>query len=191
MKVWCVMAISSLCLILFSCNSNRVFSKEEIIAYVDDTRNGFIQTKEVGELKFAAKYLPTDYLVAKSDLTGDSSKEDMRFAFRISDIDARKDFLMDYANDANDFTKILDYLSYQSASNFQLITDRDTINALNCTFINTYNLAPYVEFVVVFDYAARKSSNDFSFVYQDVVFDKGPIRMNFSGKVLDIKLDKK
>src|SRR5690606_17306205 len=69
-----------MCLVLIGCG-NRVFDTEvEMLSYLKDEKNGYIQHKKVNGVDFTLMYRPTDLLV-KQEL-GDSISSDRVKALR-------------------------------------------------------------------------------------------------------------
>lgn len=157
-------------MIICSCSGNKTSfeTKEDFDHYLNDVNNGFIQMKEVGDLKFEVKLIPS--------LLEDINDE-ISFQLRIS----RKDggSVLEYGGVEKSEALLREgVLSFEVKDYVQLETSDQIIPCEFSHYERNYGLKPSVD--ILFHFSKVKPKDDLFFVFRDEVFHQGLIRIKFN-----------
>lgn len=160
----------SLVILLFSCGENKTsFSSEkDFHAYLNDQSNGFIQSMDGKDLKFETKLIPP---------FKDDEDKIVSVQLRISRLDGLSVLDLD-GTDQQQRLQNEGYLSFEITKDVYLLNGKEIIPATFSHYERNYGLKPSID--ISFDFPAFKLKGDPVFVYNDLLFGQGMIKINYS-----------
>lgn len=177
-------------------------SKEEIVElspieytkWCEDSDNGLVLSKTIGDFEYTAFYKPTEYIalteldVESADKNAIESKiaelGDMEyFSFRIKSLKETTELLKVNLESQEQYYSRLEYISFKMQNDFKLIDKADTLDCVLYHFERVYNLVPHA--TIVLGFPKRKSKSDLRIVYEDKIFNNGNIIMTLQNKTLN------
>lgn len=179
---------------LISCSKEKVLTKPEYIKWVENSANNLKKRKVVNNIVYELQYKPVEYAALmefdptnfnqalfekrKKELDG-YTFFNMRLAIEGKQIDP----LMFAINDQQEYSIRDMFYSYEFKNNIkQVINQNNQRDTLGCSlyhFVQYHGMAPYVDFVFMFD-TKGKSKGDFEICFKDPAFNNGYIKFNFS-----------
>lgn len=159
----------------------------DYVKYVEDESNGLHLSKQIGDILYSIQYKPAEYMMLKEG--GLDQKKSVSsdynnllcFNMRIQHKNKKTDVLSVGISDDKEYMARLDYMTFQMKDDIYLIDRYDT---LNCSFfhsVRNYSLAPYADFVLVFENkTSKKESNEMVLVFDDKIFGNGIIKFQIN-----------
>lgn len=162
--------IASLWLFLVSCESGPLEfeSEQEMMAYLNDVDNGFIQRFESTDMLFSTKLVPP--------LAGDSSGQ---FAIHLKVNTSDGEAVLMHGDASQQESMLREgYLSFDIIEDVFLEVDGRTVKPLFHHYERNYGIKPGIDIVFIFDKVAPK--DDVYFVYRDELFSQGLVRIKYN-----------
>lgn len=171
----------------------RALSPEEYMGWVQEEKNGLVQTKQSGDYQFTLFYKPYDYVIASeldniSMLDNDKYRtlqEEIKgmeyFTFKIS-FKGQKSIL-DAAGNIEQRDELNNYFDYKIQNDFKMIINGDTVGCQLSHFEKSRGIVPYSTFVLGFS-KQREPDESISFIYDDQLFGTGPIVFDFNNNII-------
>ena len=185
-----------MCLVLIGCG-NRAFDTEvEMLSYLKDEKNGYIQHKKVNGVDFTLMYRPTDLLV-KQEL-GDSISSDRVKAlrgkyskylyFNLSMSKNNKELLSAAPKNRAEFGQMVNQLVFGMTEKVHLYTQsNDTVQMVDYVYPRLYGMGKSSNMMFIFQREEKKLKEEYlNFNIQD--FDLQTGEVNF--KVPSRKINK-
>jgi hypothetical protein len=191
---------------LFFISCNKHFSNiKELTRYMNDEKNGFVNTKTVNGIKYSVTYLPPLYLAMKDTLHGDTVKlvdamkdysNSRTFLLKMQDDkstgpDATTDINFKNIQHFDDFLERFYSLNFKMDNLVELHTLQKTYSPVLSNAINTYGLSRELTTILVFAENHRVAESDLfhskeiTLVFTDDIFDNGRLMFNFKQNQLD------
>lgn len=150
---------------LISCN--RTLSQEELIAYVQNPKNGLVHEKELNGTKLKLTYKPYQLLVQQEmqgidSLTKEKEQEILkRYSqqdyFVLSISQGGKEILSSAA-DRQKFSQMVNQFAFGMGQSVMLTTaERDTLPLLDFHYPRLYGMAPSTDILFVFEKEKQKT----------------------------------
>lgn len=169
-KVWSVFLVLlySLC----SCSSNKTFnSKVELLDYLKDPDNGYLQSKSVNGVDFILMYRPTDLLVLQEiegKETGPKLIDSLRkhyeqyLYFNLSLSKHKKDLLSVVPNNQAEYGALVNQLAFQMREKIHLFTQhKDTLQLVDFVFPRMYGMSKSTNMMFIFSKEEKTLNSNF------------------------------
>lgn len=158
----------------------------EFISWVDDEENGLIVKKDLGLYKFTLKYKPLEYEIIRDLKKLEVSEPEFLkvkseyegfqyFTFSIARNDGQLDLLKADLNTEQDFTKRVEYFSFQMQQDLRLVSGKDTMNCHLFHFERTYGVSSAANFLIGFENTGSKG--DKTLIFDDKILGTGRVKL--------------
>lgn len=183
------------------CGEFKSLKPVQYVKWVEDIDNGLKVEKLIGDYMFAVQYKPLEYCVLKAERNLNISEQEMNakmkeieglqyFTFQISTKNGSGELLRSGINDKDEkaeLEKRIDYFSSKMQNDIKLIDGQDTLHCVLFHFERTYNLTPYSNFNLGFEYGSEEKSSGTTrapltykskrLVYNDHAFNAGAVEL--------------
>jgi hypothetical protein len=180
---------------LISCNRNLPQNEDDLIAYINDTDNGYRQSKTVNSVAVDVTYRPTQLMVCQemSLLKNDSGQVKDSLTNKYKDYYY---FLLTYAKDGNEilstvpktreeFNTIQNNLSFNMNKLVCLTNRKDTLQFLDFNSPRTYGMSKSTNVLLIFKRDKSKSTgNTFKVNVQDIGIGTGDLSFTYPSNLL-------
>ena len=180
-------------LILSACsNSGRKANPKEFMRWEQRHHDLLKAEKEINGITYTLNYIPNEWMVLRNyDLEKrndlDSIKQMINqvkqqyFTFKIGPSKGNKDILYHQIKSNAEYDKRILYYAFEVKNDLLLVEGKDTLRCLDSHFERTYGLTPYITLNLVFPEALPGEQllreQDIHFIFEDVVFNSGRIRL--------------
>lgn len=168
---------------------NKSLQPVELVKWIENEENGFRQSPTVGDLNFTLQERPAVYRICvenqgnvnKEDIENIDKEEDplLHFHFVLKPAKSQTPFLMYQVADEAEYFDRLRYFVSEVEKDIFLVSDSDTLFPVLCHFERNYHVAPYNTLTLAFENVAR-ISNTFRIIYNDRIFNQGPVSFNIT-----------
>lgn len=178
-----------------SCDTSTSLPPADLLAYVDDPANGCIQEKTIGQMQFSARYEPLDYKILK-DLATDSTLSSARYQALRNDVKGYYYFIFKLGSASGehpfrqlvrseqDYAKVFKYTQTLMQNDFYLEAGEKKIPCALYHMEGDYNILNYSLVSLAFDASGIVPGNDVTLVYNDQLFQNGPVKFTYSNQLL-------
>jgi hypothetical protein len=164
--------------LIISCSSKT--PQQKLTDFINDPKNNMMQSKNVGDIRVIAKWLPHQYRypnadtvqipIEKGSIPETIKKEDLYY-FNVRFEKATADKLTN---------EKASYLKFDLQNDFTLLCAGDTLPPVFCKNIKKENAGSY-EYVVVFNSPTNSLyEHAFTLCYTDKIFDMGIVAFAYS-----------
>lgn len=181
-------------LFLLSCGT-RITSMQDLTTYLNDTDNGYVKSRTIGNKKITVKYLPREYLQLRNGKVADASQEHLNryFLLSIGYTENKGDIMYDQVYDMNEFAGRSQELNFRLDQYLKLkVGDKEFYPVLT-SMENTYGLQSHRNFMVVFSPQETEeelySSEELIFTFDDPGFQTGVNHFQFNTEEIDQELN--
>ena len=175
----------SFLLLLASCDSTTFDSKEELIEFITDSENGYLNKKQVQGYDFSLLYKPTDVLVHQE--LGDTldlkkvkalrEKYKNQLCFTLSMSKNNQEVLNALARDKGEFGAMVNQLAFKMDRKVHLFTEKkDTIPMMDFIYPRMYGMSRSTDILFVFPKEKALESETLNFTIEDLGFYTGEIK---------------
>jgi len=175
-----------------SCDTNKTFkSKEEMLRYLKEGDNNYMQYKTVNGIDFSLLYRPTDLLVSQ-EIEGeqvetsriDSLREHYGkyLYFNLGISKHNKDILNVLPKNQAEYGALVNQLAFGMRNKVHLFTqNRDTIPLVDFIFPRMYGMSKSTNIMLVFSKDEKKMSTNFlNLTIGDMKLNTGEIKFKIS-----------
>ena len=180
---------------LISCNQNLPQNEDDLIAYINDTDNGYRQSKTVNSVAVDVTYRPTQLMVCQemSLLKNDSGQVKDSLTNKYKDYYY---FLLTYTKDGNEilstvpktreeFNTIQNNLTFNMNKLVCLTNRKDTLQFLDFNSPRTYGMSKSTNVLLIFKRDKSKSKgNTFKVNVQDIGIGTGDLSFTYPSNLL-------
>lgn len=183
------------------CGEYKSLKPVEYVKWVEDVGNELVVKKIIGDYVFALQYKPLDYSVLKAERNLNISKQELNsktteieglqyFTFQISTKEGNGELLksgISGKDEKVEYEKRIDYFSSKMQNDIKLIDGQDTLPCVLFHFERTYNLTPYSNFNLGFEYGSEEKSSGATrapltykskrLLYNDHAFNVGAVEL--------------
>jgi hypothetical protein len=149
------------------CGDHESLKPVEYVAWVEDMKNGLKVEKVIDDYIFSLQYKPLDYTVLKAERKPGVSEQELNkkvaeiadlqyFTFQISSKTGGGELLKSGINGKDEYEKRIQYFSSAMQNDIKLIDGKDTLPCVLFHFERTYNLTPYTNFDLGFEYGVEE-----------------------------------
>ena len=143
-------------------------SEEELMTYVNDSGNGFIQSTESADFILEAQLIPA---------IADDKEPQLTVRVRLSRQDGGS--VLDFGQVSQEEALAREsYLSFEMAGDVYLQDGEQVISPIFFHYERNYGLKPSVD--LFFKFKAFQPSGDVKFVYRDQLFRQGLLSLSFN-----------
>lgn len=155
----------------------------ELVAYVNNTENGYLREKEIDNIRFSALYKPLDYIMACENLKDHPAAlqvEDLQYIdFRIEVKDFNKEFLKYDLDSPKGYYERVDYCAFKMQNDLKLVDGKDTLPCVLFNFERAYDVVPFGHFQAAFPTENTGLLCNKTLIYYDRLFGKGLVKLTF------------
>lgn len=184
--------IASLILLSSCSHQQQQLIPSEYVRWVNNTENGLVLKKEIGEYEYTLKYQPVDYMIAnefRSDNIDagayEKRKKEMEgaqyYSLRIKQKNSNADVMLSGISSPGDYYAADNYLAFGFKDDIKMVQG-DTVACSLYHFINTHGLTPHIEIIFGFNKPDNKGAR--TIVINERVFGAGTLKFSFSENVL-------
>lgn len=177
--------IAVLGILIISCQHRTFDSKVEMMAYVTDPENGYVQYKTINGVDFSITYRPTD-LVVQQMLNDNYTKKELDSLrnkykdFLYLNVTLGKngqEVLNGMANDRAQFGAMVNQLAFGMDDKVHLFDQsRDTVVLLDYSYPRFYGMGGPTNLLFVYPRAEKLMGDDFfHFTIEDIGLDTGEV----------------
>lgn len=191
-------------LLLVACEGKELMQPKNFCRWVASEESGLKKSRQMGDVKFSAMFLPASYVALKSMESGekqDSLKTQMlfdtelqtaaqseKFVFQIETTSGSGDIIAQGIGSKEEYYQRVVYLSYYIANDFKLLSGKDTIRCEFAQFEQMFNVAPYARVSLIFSkndkdkIIAGKRKVDYQdmvLLYDDKIWGCGLMKFRF------------
>jgi hypothetical protein len=179
---------------LSSCTKENFTSKEELLEFVTNPENGYLQEKQVNGIKYNLLYKPTDLLVAQElrdsfsmdDVSRLRKKYDPYLYFNLSMSLKNQELLTSLAGDRSKFGAMVNTLAFDMDRYVHLYTEKkDTIPLADFVYPRMYGMSKSTDLLFVYPNDELTKSQDLRLTIEDFGFYTGEIKFKLSKQVLN------
>jgi hypothetical protein len=174
--------------------SPRVFNKpQELIEFVNDTKNGFVKTKTINEITYSVFLKPDQYVKAKNqhyisikDSVADdkTGSEFQLFDVRIEVGNFQKEFIKYDLESIPQYEERVKYCSFEMQNDIVLIDGKDTLPCVIFHFERTFDIVPFGHFLLGFKNNPSKDIKIKTIIFNDRLFNNGFLKFSFSPELM-------
>lgn len=177
-------------LLFCNCSKNSFDTKEELVSYLQDDTNGYIQSKHINGYDFTVMYRPTDLLVNQElsslKVANDTKnkikrKYDPYLYFSIKMSRDKKELLSTTPNNRTEFGILVNQLAFEMKEKVYMITSKkDTIETIDFIYPRLYGMTYNTEMLFVFAKDEEKLKQEFLDIkIQDFGLHTGEVSFKF------------
>ena len=181
--------------LMVSCSSKTFDSREELMAYVTDSDNGYVQHKNINGVDFSITYRPTDVLVHQ-ELMDTTSKEELDslrnkygkyMYFNLSISKNNKEVLNSINSSRADFGAMVNQLAFGMGDKVHLIgKHRDTVELLDYIYPREYGMGGATTMMFVYPREEKVLNDDFfQFTIEDIGLKTGEVGFKIPSKPIN------
>ncbi|AXG69191.1 hypothetical protein KORDIASMS9_01411 [Kordia sp. SMS9] len=155
--------------ILSGCSNNTFDSQTELLAFIQDESNGFLQEKTVNGITFQLLYRPTDLLVHqeltnqdKSSIPALKNRYNQYLYFNLSMSRGTKELLSALPKNKNEFGQMVNDLAFGMDQKVNLFTKKkDTIEMVDFIYPRMYGMSNATTIMLVYPRNKEKLQGDY------------------------------
>ena len=171
----------------FSCNQNTFNSEAELIDYLKDEKNGYIQHKSINGYDFTLMYKPTDVLVKQELGDNGFSKDKIKklrakyskyLYFNLSMSRDNQELLSTTPKSRNEFGTMVNQLAFGMQDKVNLFTkQKDTIDLIDFIYPRMYGMSKATTIMFVYPRDEKKLKEDvLNFAIEDLGLYTGEVK---------------
>lgn len=182
-----------------SCSSKNFDTKEALLSYTTDKKNGYHQTKSVNGYDFSLLYKPTDVLVQQElseDISQDQIEEKVKelrkkyhnylyFSLSISKND--REILSTTPKDRNEFGAMVNQLAFGMREKAHLFTQsKDTLEMIDFIYPRMYGMSRSTDILFVYPRNHEQLEEDnLSFTLEDLGTYTGEVKFKIPTDIIN------
>ena len=182
-------------LILISCSTNSFESKEALLEYITNPKNGYFFQKNVNGVDFSLLYRPTDLLVLQElgDKKGEPKIIDslrshynkyLYFILSMSKND--QELLNSVAGDRQKFGAMVNELAFGMENKVHFYTEKkDTIPLTDFIYPRMYGMSRSTDILFVYSKSNIPESKELNFTIEDLGFYTGETQFKIPYKKIE------
>ncbi len=164
---------------------------EQLVAFINNTENGFIKSKTLDQITYYGVLKPVDFLLAQKRLSENNDtlqKEDFEdlqyFDLRIKINDFTKEFIKYDLESPQQYRDRIDYCAFGMQHDIKLIDGKDTLNCVLFHFERGFDVIPYGHFILGFENQKNIMVNTKTLMFNDRLFNNGIIKFSFAPELM-------
>lgn len=184
-KIYLLLTI--ILLLVFSCSYKQFKSKKDLLNYINNPENGYVQVKIINGVKYSLSYRPTDLLVLQeinnkkySNEKIDELKEEYskHMYFNLSISLGSKELLTVVPKNRNEFGDMVTQLVFGMHDKVHLYTQlKDTINLKDFIYPRMYGMGKATTIMFVYPRNEEYFNQDnLNFTIEDLGLDTGEVK---------------
>ncbi|MFN7911998.1 MAG: hypothetical protein ACK5QC_09230 [Bacteroidota bacterium] len=181
---------------LLACKSKVSLPPDQFINYINSNESNLKEEKEMVSVLFIAKMLTPEYLAAKALRESNVSKEEyneqlayykdkINFNFIIRDNQGKgQNKVINMLSKDEQYASYLGYANTKLKDDFKLIVGADTIYCAMVHMEAANSVSPSIRITIGFKGIKSIQENDITLIYEDNLFNNGPMKFYFSNGTL-------
>jgi len=177
---WCLII-----LLCFNCNSKRFTDKDDLLAYLNDDDNGYVQHKSVNGVDYTLSYRPTDMLV-NQELDDNANQEQINklrdkyskyMYFNLSMSMNNKELLSAAPKNRNEFSAMVNQLAFGMSDKVHLYTQsKDTLELADFIYPRMYGMSKSTTIMFVYPREEALQEETIHFTIEDLGMYTGEVK---------------
>jgi hypothetical protein len=170
-------------------------SAGEFVSWCSNEENQLSKTKTISEMMYKVIFLPSESMAYTELKTERHDFETFKqiaesydgmsyFDFRLELINGNGELLKYNLNSAGEYEQRIKYISFHMEKDLYLVQGNDTIYPGLYHFERAYEVVPFLTVMLAFDNKKFDREKEFTFVYNDKLFEKGLVKFNYRHKQL-------
>lgn len=176
-----------------SCSKNKELNQKEYLSYLNSEASGLLVVKTLNNIQYSLRcQTPEQQCLSANKLTIKSQKD---FENLMDDYKGRLNFILiieDKNGESNQVKKvifnkeaygnILGYANSELGKDISLVTEKEI---LQCSLVHlepANSIQPVLRLAVLFS-GITQTNNEVTFVFDDNIFNNGPIKFNYTQKI--------
>jgi len=195
MKAGKLIWLAIICLQLGSCAQKQFETKEEMVAFLGDEQNGFVQNKTVNGVDFSVMYKPTDMLVSQevNDNASEAEIEALRdkygknLYFNISISKNKQELLSNVAEGRQKFGAMVNQLAFGMTEKVHLFSPgKDTVELLDYVYPRMFGMSRATTMLFVYPRDPKITMQDqLSITVEDLGINTGDITFKITKDIFE------
>lgn len=182
-----------LAILVFGC-SNKTFDSEiQLLEYIQNESNGFLQEKEINGINFRLLYRPTDLLVSQELNNGNKNIQKLRnkysqyLYFNLSISKNNQELLSVLPENKSEFGKMVNSLAFEMDQKVHLFTKKkDTIEILDFIYPRMYGMSNATTVMLVYPRDKEKLQDDYiNLTIEDFGINTGEIKFKIPTEIIN------
>jgi len=185
--------ISLMFFVASACGKSE-FTPDGYISYVNDKKNGYIQTEKIGDIEITAQYRTPEYMaiedVGTDRLTTEALNKTLGdkkgahyILLQIADANKKSDPLEQGISDKEHYFLRIGHLVSGIDKDVLLVDGKDTLPCSIHHFERSYHLTHYHTVLFVFERKTEEASDDLKLIYNDHLLGLNKINFVFDKQV--------
>ncbi len=173
-------------------------SPEEYTSWIKSEENHFFKTKEMNDVYFKLFYRPIPYIICNELKSSNISSK--VYDIREQELEGYEHFILEIGltepiqadllkhkiSSSDEYQQRVQYLAYQVANDIQIIQNSIVIKPHMTHFERTFDVSPNIKIILAFQTAQLNVSKEFTFQFEDQIFQKGIIKITFEENTLNV-----
>lgn len=179
---------------MVSCNKKTFNTEKELLTYISDEENGYVQHKSVNGYDFSLLYKPTDLLV-KQEAGSDVTKEEIKnlrekyskyLYFNLSMSKNNQELLSTAPKDRNEFGAMVNQLAFGMGDKVHLFTkSKDTIELADFIYPRMYGMSQSTTIMFVYPRNKKILDEDYlNFTVEDLGLYTGEVKFKINNNLI-------
>ncbi len=175
---------------------------EELVSWVEDSENGLLKNKQIGDIIYTVLYKPAQYeqvlmgerenpIAADTSKMGTGDEEEVQFfSLAITTEENKQELLRHNIESEEEYMERVNYCISEMQQDITLIDGKDTLPCVLFHFERTYNQSPGATFTLAFPYSDEakrqrkngdnKTKSDKIISIYDRMFNNGRVNIVFN-----------
>ncbi|MEM6720935.1 MAG: hypothetical protein AAF611_16510 [Bacteroidota bacterium] len=186
--------IATLSLLVMSCSKTSFETEQELLDYIQDEANGYIQKKTIKDVDFSLLYKPTDLLVSKDiqgakeavNVTALRDQYDNYLYFNLSISHNNQELLNTIPKNRHEFGQMVQQLSFGMRDKITLHTkSKETIEMMDFVYPRMYGMSSATTILLVYPRDEEKLKEEFLYLkIKDLGIGTGEVKFKIPTEIL-------
>ena len=185
-------SIIFLSILMLSCTNETFNSETELLEYIQNESNGFLQEKTINGISFSLLYKPTDLLVNQEVKNGKDkihelrNKYDQYLYFNLSMSKNNQELLSAVPKNRNEFGQMVNDLAFGMNQKVHLFTKtKDTIEIIDFIYPRMYGMSNATTIMLVYPRNEEKLKDDYlNLTVKDLGLNTGEVKFKIPTKII-------
>tara|TARA_R110000851_G_scaffold327695_1_gene497514 strand:- start:7807 stop:8406 length:600 start_codon:yes stop_codon:yes gene_type:complete len=188
-----ILILSLLVVIISSCEGKNFDSTQELVTYVNEKDNGYLQQKVVGGVKFSLLLRPSDLIAAQeieqsekeANLDSLRDKYKQFLYLNLSFSKSNKEILSTLPATQAQFASLINELTFNMDEKIHLFdTKKDTFQMLDYIYPRMYGLSKNTSLLLIFDKNKISTTENLFLTIEEFGLNTGEVKFRIPADLL-------